>query len=291
MDHTDTLADFNRAIAQEPENSWTIAHRGELYRRMARYEAALADFDQAIALNAAYAWAFAQRGETYRLLKRYADALTDFNRAIVLKPDYTWAIAHRGETYRLVDRYADALADFDRALELNPNYAWIFACRCLLYEQTRRYEESLQDLDRTVALDETIFSAWRSDRGLLLSFCGRYAEAIAWCEQCLAETPNDPLLLYALAVTSSRWQGVAETRLQIDQAQAALQAALPADTTGAIFYRLGGLAALQGNHDRALRYLRDAINLRGDRFETACHDLAWLELRSDARFRALITKI
>ncbi len=148
----------------------------------------------------------------------------------------------------------------------------------------------MQDLDRTVALDESIFSAWRSDRGLLLSFCGRYAEALEWCEQRLQENPNDPLLLYALAVTRARWQGVAEARPQLDKARSVLQAAVPADTTGAILYRLGGLAALAGNNDRALRYLQDAINLRGDRFETACHDLAWLDLRTDARFRALIFK-
>jgi tetratricopeptide (TPR) repeat protein len=249
----EALADFDRAIAQNPENSWTLAHRGE----------------------------------TRRLMGRYDEALADFDRAIALKPAYAWALAHRGETHRLMGRYDEALADFDRAIALHPAYAWTFACRCLLHEQLRRYEQALQDLDRTVTLDETIFPAWRSDRGLLLSFCGRYAQASAWCEGELQEHPDDALLLYALAVIQARWRGLAEARSQIAQARQALRMMVEADSSGAIFYRLGGLAALEGQSDRALRYLRHATYLRGDRFETARHDLAWLDLRADPRFQAL----
>lgn len=257
MTHDDaTLTNFNQAIAQDPKNSWALAHRGETYRLLARYQEALADFDQAIVLN----------------------------------PDYAWAFAHRGETYRLMNRYDEALADFNRAIVLNPDYAWAFACRCLIYEKMRRYEEALQDFDRTLALDKTIFSAWPSDRGLLLSFCGRYEEAIVWCEQQLRETPDDPLLLYALAVTKARQQGLAGAKQQINRAQAALQAAVKTDATGAILYRLGGLAALEGETEQALHYLQEATTLRGDRFETARHDLAWLDLRADARFQALVAE-
>jgi tetratricopeptide (TPR) repeat protein len=284
----EALADFDRAIAQGPKNSWALAHRGQACCLMGRYDEALADLDRAIALNPDYGWALARRGETWRLMERYDEALVDFDRAIALKPAYAWALAHRGETHRLMGCYDEALDDLNRAIALNPAYAWAFACRCLLHEQWRRYEQALQDLDRTVALDETIFSAWRSDRGLLLSFCGRYAQAIAWCEGELREQPENALLLYALAVTQARWRGLAEARSHIARARQALRTMVEVDVSGAIFYRLGGLAALEGQSDRALRYLRQATHLRGGRFETACHDLAWLNLRSDPRFQALI---
>lgn len=279
---------MKRHTEQNPKNIHAIAHRGETYRLANHYEEALADFNLAIELNPDYTWGLAHRGETYRLMNRYFEALADFNRAIKLDPDYTWALTHRGETYRLMNRYSEALADFKRAIELNPNYAWVYACRCLTYEQMKRYEEALVDFDRTVALDKSIFSYWRSDRGLLLSFCGRYAEAIEYCEKELRDSREDQLILYSLAVAKACWQGLAEAQAQIDKARTTLQSMAKMDARGDVIYRLGGLAALEGKADQALQYLQQAILLRRGPFETARHDPAWLELRADPRFQSLI---
>lgn len=281
------LAGSNQVLELNPQDSQAIAQQAETLRLRGRYEEALAGFCRAIKLEPDYAWAIAHRGETFCLLGRYEEALVDLNRAIALEPDYAWALAHRGEILRLMKCYDKALADFCQAIELKPDYAWAFACRCLIYEQMRRYEEALADFDCVIALDKTIFNEWRSDRGMLLSFCGRYEEAIEYCEQRLKENPDDYLLLYPLAVIKARWQGVAAAQAQIDQARAALQAVIEADSSGAIHYRLGGLAAVEGYPDQALFYLQAAISLRGGRFETARHDLAWLDLRADPRFQAL----
>ncbi|RKZ78246.1 MAG: hypothetical protein DRR19_26735 [Candidatus Parabeggiatoa sp. nov. 1] len=275
---------------QNPKNSRAIAQLGESYRLMKRYSEALGEFNRAIELNSDYAWAMAHRGETYCLMNRYFEALADFNQAIELNPDYAWAYAHRGDTYRLMTRNAEALADLNRAIELTPDYAWAYACRCLSYEQMKRYKEALVDFDRTIALDETIFSVWRSDRGLLLSYCGRYAEAIEYCQQWLnQENEETHLIRYSLAVAKACEQGRAEAQAEIDKARAALQAMVNMDTGGAVLYRLGGLAALEGKADQALHYLQKALLLRGSRFETARHDPAWRDLRTDPRFQSLIS--
>ena len=102
-----------------------IAHRGETYRQMDRYEQALADFDKGIELDPGWQWVIAHRGETYRQMGRYEQALADFDKAIELDPSSGWVIAHRGETYRQMGRYEQALADFDRAIELDPSNDWI----------------------------------------------------------------------------------------------------------------------------------------------------------------------
>jgi tetratricopeptide (TPR) repeat protein len=49
--YEEALADFERAIALDGNESWFLTHRGRIYRFMERYEEALADFERAIALD------------------------------------------------------------------------------------------------------------------------------------------------------------------------------------------------------------------------------------------------
>ena len=285
-----TLAELNRAIEQNPDDTRVIAQRGETYRQMEQFEKALGDFNRAIELNPNYAWAIARRGEIYVNMKRFREALSDFNRAIELNPDYTWAIAHRGATYRFLGKgyYNKALADFNRAIDLKPNYAWAIAYRCQIYTLMKRYEEALVDCDRAIALDKTIVPNWPGERGLLLSYLGRYAEVISCCEQGLQENPNDYVTLYTQAVVKARWKGLNEAKVEIDKTRAALQAVVNKSTPAGALYRLGGLAALEGDRNQALSYLTEAILLENEPLELARRDLAWLDLRDNPRFVSLI---
>ncbi|MFB2919721.1 tetratricopeptide repeat protein [Aerosakkonema funiforme] len=267
-----------------------LAKQGASYYQEKQYEKALITFSEAIELKPNYAWAIAHRGETYTQMKRYYEALADFSRAIELQPDYTWAIAHRGQTYSLMKCYSEALADFNRAIELKPDYAWVYACRCQSYEHIERYEEAVADLDRAVALEENIFRYWRGDRALLLSMCGRYAEAIEYGERALRENPNDQLIPYSLAVAKACWQGRSSAQAEIDKARVALESIVNTDTEGDILCRLGGLEALEGKTNRALHYLQEAILVRQSSIETPHHDPAWIDLRTHPTFQLLMSE-
>jgi tetratricopeptide (TPR) repeat protein len=284
----ETLAALNWAIEQNPQDSRAIARRGEMCRLAGRYEEALADFSRAIALQPDYAWAIAHRGETYYLLKRYREALADFNRAVELNPTNAWTLAHRGASYDRMERYEEALADLNRAIELNPTYAWAFAYRCRAYEMMGRYEEALVNFDQAIALDQTIIKDWITERGLLLSFVGRYAEGMEYYERALREQPDNHLTLYCIAFTKTRWKGLAQTKPEIDKARAVLESQLNQPDVSAVLYELGGLAALEGQTDEALNYLQEAMSLDYMPKRRALHDLAWLDLYSDPRFLALV---
>ncbi|WP_017718861.1 tetratricopeptide repeat protein [Kamptonema formosum] len=284
----DTLAALNRAIEQNPQDIRAIARRGEMCRLAGRYEDALADFSRAIALQPDYAWAIAHRGETYYLLKRYREALADFNRAVELQPTYVWALAHRGASYHRLNRYDEALADFNKVLELKRDYAWAFFYRGQLHCLVNRYEEALADCDRAIALDKTIIPSWPGERGLLLSYLGRYAEVIECCERGLQDSPDDFITLYTLAVVKARWKGLGEAQAEIQQTRTALQAGVNGPQRAGALYRLGGLAALEGHSEEALNYLSEAISLENEPLELARRDLAWLDLRADRRFQSLI---
>ena len=64
---------------------------------MARYAEALADFDRALAGDPDAAWALGSRGETYRQMKRYEEALADFDHALARDPPAAWALRSRWE--------------------------------------------------------------------------------------------------------------------------------------------------------------------------------------------------
>lgn len=283
------LAELNQALLLNPLDARTLAQRAETYRLMACYQAALTDFTQALELMPTYAWALAHRGETYRLLLADRAALADFDQALALQPTYAWALAHRGAVYRMCQEYEKAIADFSQAITLAPTYAWAFAYRARTYELLRCYTKTLADFDQAIALDATLFADWRIKRGMMLSFLGRYAEAVIWCEQLLQETPDDPIALYNLAVFKVHGCGLSAAQLDLQNARTAIVAMGSAQTGGMMLYRLGGLAAVQGDSEQALAYLKEAVALAPvEVIDYATHDVAWLALRHEPRFQALL---
>lgn len=283
------LEKLNRAIAQNPEDAKAWAGRGEAYRLMKHYGEALADFNRAIELKPDYAWALAHRGETYFVMEAFEEALADFNLAIKLNPDYIWALAHQGVAYERIERYEEALTALDRVIQLKPDYAWAIAYKGRAYEMLRRYEEALVEFDRASALDETIIKDGLAERGLLLSFMGRCAEAMAYFQRALEKDSENSFTLYLIAITKARWKGLNEALPEIERAKSVLQAKLNVDGSeaSAIIYELGGLAAIEGKNNEALAYLEKAMSLDYIPRRRALHDLAWLDLQLEPQFQNL----
>jgi tetratricopeptide (TPR) repeat protein len=284
-------AELNRAIEQNPEDGKALAHRGETHRLTGHFEMALDDFNRSIELEPNYAWAIAHRGETYRLMKRYEQAIADFSPSLALNPKHAWTLAHRGSCYYQLKQYRNALVDINQAIELQPDYPWALVYRINLYIRMERNEEALVDFDRAIALDDTIIAHWPGERGLLLSYMGRYDEVISCCEQGLKDNSNDHITWYTLAVVKARFKGMAAAQAEIETTRNALQAVKEQSKRAGVVYRLGGLAALEGDWDRALNYLQEAILLDDNEpVELARRDIAWLELREHPRFQSLINQ-
>ena len=290
--HQQKLAEFEKAIAQNPEDARAIAHRGEIYRLMKRYEEALADFDRAIELNSEYKWAIAHRGEIYYQSKQYEKALLDFNRAMKINPS-SWNFAHRGATFTRLKHYPEALSDLNSAIKLKPNYAWALVNRCQIYALEKCYELALVDFDQAIAIDKSILDHWRGERGLLLNYLGRYDETIQCCDLVLQEDPDDYITLYSLAVALVRRNQQIEARLIINKARSILESLTSINNTdklAGVLYRLAGLAALENQTEIAWRHLKTAIPLHYEPIELARRDPAWLDLRTDSNFVLLISQ-
>ncbi|MEU2358660.1 tetratricopeptide repeat protein [Streptomyces misionensis] len=178
------LADYNAALAHDPDYERAVQGRGLTYERMDRYEEALNDYNRAIELKPDDADRIAGRGAIYAQLNRLDEALTDFNRAIQLDLNLVWAIASRGSAYLSVGRYDDALTDFDNVVQLDPEQAWAITSRGLVYRLMHRYDDALTDLNHAIQLDPDY--AWAiASRGLVYLSVGqtyrlmhRYDEAL-----------------------------------------------------------------------------------------------------------------
>lgn len=241
----------------------------------------------AMTLNSQEIRSLAQRGELYRQQGQYTQAIDNFNQVIEHDPHHAWAFAHRGVTYRQIKNYQLALADFNQALCLKPDYAWILIHRAYLYSMKKQYDIALLDFDKAMSINDNILPYPLGERSLLLSYLGRYAEAIDCCLQGLQENSGDYISAYNLAVVKAYWQGSAP--LEINQARALLQTLMDtAPDRAGILYRLGGLAALENQLEQALNYLQPALILAEEPRELVHHDLAWWRWRADPRFQAII---
>ena len=151
----------------------------------------------------------------------------------------------------------------------------------------KQYDLALLDFDKAMLINDNILPYPLGERSLLLSYLGRYAEAVDCCLQGLQENANDYISAYNLAVVKTYWQGLAQ--LEINQARALLQTLMDiAPDRAGILYRLGGLAALENQLEQALNYLRPALILAEEPRELVHHDLAWWSWRADPRFQAAI---
>jgi tetratricopeptide (TPR) repeat protein len=250
--YEDALADLNKALSSDPNCAGCIGTRGQCYQMMGRYEEALVDFDRAIEQDPTLIQIIIERADTLCRFARYEDALADLNRVVELDPTSASAISVRADTLRQSGRYRDALKDFERAIELG--------------------------YDRRIILN---------GYGLTLSYIGHYAEAIDLYREGLLRIHNNYVNLYNIAVATVRWKGLEFGEGAMRQAQEALEDADNPDP-GAVLYGLGGLAALIGDSVHALEYLRQAIPLEPSAREWAQHDIAWLDLRPNPTFQALV---
>jgi tetratricopeptide (TPR) repeat protein len=292
--YQEQLNNFNKMLAQNPNNTWALAHRGYTFGLMKDYEKALTDFNRAVALQPDYVWALAHRGEIYCLLAQYDTALADFDQAVVLQPDYAWALAHRGVVYQVKGHLPAALADFNRAVELKPNYTWAIIQRGNVYMALRQYQNALADVDWIIRLDATLIPYWQGERGLILNAMGRYSETITCCKAALKTNQNDYIARYSLVVAKAHLTDcMAELQEEIHETRTLLQTELQTVTNNAlkatILYRLGGLNAIEKKKKQALIKLQAAVSLDNEPKGIALHDPAWLALQNDPHFQSLIT--
>ncbi len=186
----DYLPYCTRAIERgQLGRSWlamTHNNRGAILMVLGRQDAALADFDRALALNPELSLSYLSRGMIRLWREDHRGAWEDFNNAIRTAPRDSRGYVNRSLVYMQTKQYDAALKDLDRALTINPEDPMAYNNRATLYHRDGDQERAYADSEKAIAygIDEMI-ERGQVDHGLyslrvgINVARGRYGQAIA----------------------------------------------------------------------------------------------------------------
>ncbi|MEU9363339.1 tetratricopeptide repeat protein [Streptomyces avermitilis] len=275
-DHEAAVADLDKAAELAPDKARTLFVRGDYHRILGHYDLALADLDRAVVLDPALAGAWASRGVTRHSLGDTDRALTDLNRALALDADHVWALVRRARVRRSRGERAEQLADLDRAVELGPDLAWVACERGDALRAADRDEDALADYDRALALNGRYASAYAS-RGVSRSRLGRHEEGLADLDRALELYPDYGWALVQRSVVLRRFD--AHEAYERSYADADRAAGLWSDSAWVLWNRGEALRCL-GRFEEARADLERALALDpGNVWATGCRGAVLHELR------------
>ena len=119
LDALDVIDCGARAL---PNNPTAWARRGQVLRRLSRYDQAVESYNRAIELDPSYAWAWNGRGLAYARSTAGKTRSTTTNRRRLLNGDDVWFWHNYGEALTTVGAYERAVEIFERALALDPTH-------------------------------------------------------------------------------------------------------------------------------------------------------------------------
>jgi tetratricopeptide (TPR) repeat protein/S1-C subfamily serine protease len=188
-DYPRAIADYDKAIAINPEFAESYNNRGSTYADLKDYPKAIADYDKAIAINPEDANVYNNRGRTYSALKDYPKAIADYDKAIAINPDLADPYNNRGNTYKALKDYPKAIVDFDKAIAINPEYAEAYYNRGNTCNELKDYPKAITDYTKAIAINPRLAEAY-SNRGATYSALKDYPRAITDYDKAITINPD-----------------------------------------------------------------------------------------------------
>jgi serine/threonine protein kinase/tetratricopeptide (TPR) repeat protein len=192
----------------------------------------------------------------------------------------------RGVLARLDGDYNKALRSLDRMARLNPAERVVVSYnRARVLTSQGRYEEALAELDAGAAI-EPDHPLIRTFRARTLYYRGEPVKAAEILEQVLEQQPQlDGIRpIYATFLSALGWHD--EARAQITD-----EVIKTADTDHDVAYWLASAYAMEGERDKALKWLRRAIELGNENKPWFERDRNWDSLRNDPAYQQIISSI
>jgi RNA polymerase sigma-70 factor (ECF subfamily) len=151
---------FYSAALQVSPHFVLYNNRGTACARIGKLESAIADYDKAIALNPEFATAYNNRGSAYYEQGRLDMAITEYNQSIALNPQNATAYDNRGNVYYKQGKLEQALADFGQAMVLTPD-ATTYNKRGLGYVKREEIKRAITAHAQAIALKPEYVSAFQ----------------------------------------------------------------------------------------------------------------------------------
>lgn len=177
---TAAIAEFDRALALDPDYAEAYLQRGYARRQLGDSEAAFQDFSEAIARNPTDPNAYFYRGLIDHENRRDSlSALLDLSEAIALDPDFGDAYLVRGDAQAALGNWNGAIADYNRALRRggSPFLVYLGLGNARLHLED--WQGALAAYDRAIALRETAPPSATTARDAALAY---YNRGVVWAE-------------------------------------------------------------------------------------------------------------
>ncbi|HEY0347271.1 MAG TPA: protein kinase [Pyrinomonadaceae bacterium] len=301
-----------------------------VYHTVARVDIdqAIEHFERAAYLDPSFALTHSALGSAYasRVMKGFGEpedhtlAREAFDKALTLDPRLIEPRMNMIFIYLSSGEKAKARAAADELKREAPNDASIHFIRGIVARLDGDYDKAMRSLDRMLRLNPAERVVVAYNRARLLTYQGRYDEALAELDQGAAVEADHPLIktfraraLYYrgdVVKAAEILEQVLENQPQLDgirpiyatflsalgfneeaRAQLTDEVKKTADTDHDVAYWLASAYAMEGERDEALKWLRRAIELGNENrpwFET---DKNWDSLREDPEHQRIIGSI
>jgi TolB-like protein/Tfp pilus assembly protein PilF len=208
-----------------------------------------------------------------------------FLRAIALHAGYDTAHFYYANLLAAFGRFDEAVAEADRSLVLDPMSANTQQNRQFVLYLARRYDEAIEQSLETLEMDAG-YTGIHYSLGLVYERQGQYDRAIEAFEKVAARPHNrGTTVLAAVGFTHARAGRCAPAARILEK----LEAAARSDYVSS--YDLALLHMALGNHDEAASRLARACDEHASFMPFVNVDARFDELRSNARFRAVVQRI
>lgn len=159
----ESLADFNKAIELNPDDSSFFNGRGKLLFDFGYYKEAISDFEKSLKLSPKGQYAFAYLGYS-KFAVGAGSGLGELSKALEIDPKLVAAYYLRGNIYRQTGLLKESLQDYNKAIELNDYNAEYYNVRGLTYFFLEEGYEAVKDFSQAISI--------RKDFGLAYFYRG-----------------------------------------------------------------------------------------------------------------------
>ena len=160
------MAEYNQAIATNPNDEDAYIKRAYVYYITDDIKAAIVDYDTIIRINPKNEEFYLNRGYLKHISNDREGALEDYNAALRINPRYAFAYNNRGVALEELGNPTESLEAYDTAIKLDPKYADAYYNRGSLKTRNENNEEALEDFNKAIALNPSD-SASYNNRGVV----------------------------------------------------------------------------------------------------------------------------
>ena len=126
--HKESLADYEKLVAMEPENGTYRLRRGITQHHLGNHQAAIVDFSAVIDRNSKSARSLYWRAKSREAIRQYEEALDDVIKSASIDGDDLDVLLLKADLEKRFKRYSDAVATCQSATRKEPKDATAWEC-------------------------------------------------------------------------------------------------------------------------------------------------------------------